>query len=226
MVPDTHDDDEVATSNVATLPIRPSAPRRRKLVLVDFENIPNVSLDGIDADTEVIVFIGAQQKTAPIELAMTAQKLGDRLKWQRISASGKNALDFFIACELGRVLASEKSTHCTVVSNDTGFDPLIKHLKSVGLHCVRQGSTPNQAPKKAPARSTQSQAPPPDGYERVLEMLNKSAKNRPAKRTTLKNHITAHFQKNKSDKEVEQLIARLQADGRISLNGEKVTYKL
>lgn len=225
MVPDILDDDVMVTSDVKGQSITPSIPCNRKLVLVDFENVPNVTLGELDAVTEVIVFIGAQQKTAPIELAMAAQQLGNRLSWRRVSASGKNALDFFIACELGQVLASKNGAHCVVVSNDTGFDPLIKHLRSVGLHCVRQGSVQVQTKKKTSAQGADPPVPS-DGYQQVLEMLKKSAKNRPAKRTTLKNHITAQFQNKKPGKEIEQIIARLQADGRISLSGEKVTYKL
>lgn len=226
MASSTQDEDEVVAANVTTQPLKPGGSRSRKIVLVDFENVPNVSLDGLDGDTEVIVFIGAQQKTAPIELAMAAQKLGDRLRWQRVSTSGKNALDFFIACELGRVHALEKCAHCVVVSNDTGFDPLIKHLRSVGLHCVRKGSAVGQAHATGSSRRTQLSGSLPDGYERVLEMLKKSAKNRPARHSTLKSHIKAHLQGDKSDKEIEQLIACLQAEGRVALNGAKVTYKL
>ena len=225
MTPDAHEAKELATSNVATLPLKPSAPCIRKLVLVDFENVPNVSLEGVDVDTEVIVFIGVTQKSAPIELAMAAQQLGERLQWRRVGASGKNALDFFIACELGKVLVEDKGVRCIVVSNDTGFDPLIKHLNAAGLQCSRKGSIANPAPKKSPAPKAQTDVAATE-FELILSMLRASAKNRPAKRSTLKNHIAARFQNKKPEKEVERIITRLESDGRISLTGDKVTYKL
>jgi hypothetical protein len=51
--------------------------------------------------------------------------------------NGGNALDFHIACELGRILETARDTTCIVLSRDKGFDPLLLHLNGNGLTCHR-----------------------------------------------------------------------------------------
>lgn len=63
-------------------------------------------------------------------------------------------------------------------------------------------------------------------YERIVTTLRNSAKARPAKRTTLKKHISAMFQNNITDAEVEKIIALLETSNRIKLTDGNVTYKL
>ena len=56
----------------------------------------------------------------------------------KIEGSGRNALDFHIAFQLGRILETEPETGCYVLSGDKGFDPLITHLtKNSLLQCRR-----------------------------------------------------------------------------------------
>ena len=86
----------------------------QKLLLVDFENVHQVDLAYLDEHFNVIIFVGLVQKTIPIELVMSAQKLGSRVEWQRVEGNGSNALDFYIACHLGRVLEKSPTQHCIV----------------------------------------------------------------------------------------------------------------
>ena len=106
-----------------------------ELFLVDFGNVPGVDLSQISTECRVIVFTGVGQKAVPLELVTATQRFGERLEWRRVDASGRNALDFFIACEVGRVQASGNGTSCTVLSNDKGFDPLLRHLNGAGVRC-------------------------------------------------------------------------------------------
>jgi hypothetical protein len=80
------------------------APLTQELLLVDFENVQQVDLSSLNEETNVIIFVGANQKAIPLELVTTAQRLGQRVEWQRVEGNGSNTLDFHIACHLGRVL--------------------------------------------------------------------------------------------------------------------------
>jgi hypothetical protein len=165
-----------------------SDPVNAKLLLVDFENVQQVDLSRLDDDFHVIVFVGASQKSVPFELVKSLQKLGDRVAWQKVEGNGSNALDFFIACHLGRLLERSPQAQCIVLSKDKGFDPLLRHLSESGLKCRRIGSLWELDPKAA---STED----PD-YARVVEILGKSGKKaRPRKRKTLSAHIASIFQK-------------------------------
>ena len=115
-------------------------PDKTKLLLVDYENVQQVELAGLDDSFRVIIFVGADQKNVPFDLVIKAQKLGGRVEWQKITGNGSNALDFFIACQLGRVFEKSPRPECTVLSKDKGFDPLLRYLNENGLKCKRINS--------------------------------------------------------------------------------------
>jgi hypothetical protein len=193
-----------------------------ELFLVDFENVPGVDLSRIDAECRVIVFTGASQKSVPLELVTATQRFGERLEWRRVDASGHNALDFFIACELGRVQANGNSTKCTVLSNDKGFDPLLRYLNAIGIKCQRIGTQPTAKPNPKPAPKPIAVTA---NFNRVLEILGKSEKkSRPRKHKTLAQAISSLFQKKISKAEVEEIIAKMLKDKKISENGGTITY--
>ena len=158
-----------------------------KLLLVDYENVQQLDFGLLGEGYDVIVFVGANQKNVPIDLVAKAQKLGSRVDWRRVDGNGNNALDFYIACELGRILERSPSVHCTVLSKDKGFDPLLRHLNKSGLKCARINSLLELGSKAA------SKTEP--NYKRVVELLGKTVKNaRPRTRSTLSKHISAMFQ--------------------------------
>ena len=191
----------------------------QKLLLVDFENVQQVDLARLDDSFQIIIFVGAAQKSIPIELVTNAQKLGSRIEWQRVDANGSNALDFFIACHLGRVLEKSPQLQCIVLSKDKGFDPLLRHLNKTGLQCKRLNSLLELDPKA----TTQPEEP---NYKRVIEVLSKSEKkSRPRKRKTLSQHISSIFQKKLPQAEVDRIIDILFANKMISETNDAITYE-
>ena len=189
------------------------------LLLVDFENVRQVDLARLDDSFQIIIFVGAAQKSIPIELVTNAQKLGSRIEWQRVDANGSNALDFFIACHLGRVLEKSPQLQCIVLSKDKGFDPLLRHLNKNGLTCKRLNSLLELDPKA----TTQPEEP---NYKRVIEVLSKSEKkSRPRKRKTLSQHISSIFQKKLPQAEVDRIIDILFANKMISETNDAITYE-
>ncbi len=188
-----------------------------KLLLVDFENVQQVDLNRLDEHFHVVIFVGSGQKSVPIELVAAAQKLGSRVDWQRVEGNGSNALDFYIACHLGRVIEKSPSLHCIVLSKDKGFDPLLKHLNKSGLKCKRINSLLELEPKAATSEEP--------NYIRVLEVLQKSEKkSRPRKRSTLSPHISSMFQKNISQADVDRIIDILFANKMISESNNTISY--
>ncbi len=130
------------------------------LLLVDFGRL--------DEGFDVMVFVGSSQKWLPIEVVASARTLGHRVQWHRVDGNGSNALDFHIACQLGRVLEKTPCIHCIVLSKDKGFDPLLRHQNRSGLKCGRMNSLLELDPKGALTEE------PND--KRVLELLRKTEK--------------------------------------------------
>lgn len=189
-----------------------------KLLLVDFENVQQVDLARFGDNFHVVIFVGAGQKSVPIDLVTSAQRLGDRVEWQRVEGNGNNALDFHIACYLGRVIEKSPNLHCIVLSKDKGFDPLLRHLNKNGLKCKRINSLLELEPKSATAEEP--------NYRRVLELLSKSEKkSRPRKRKTLSQHISSMFQKNIAQNDIDRIIDILFANKMISESNNTISYE-
>jgi hypothetical protein len=124
----------------------------RDFILVDFENVQPGSLGALDAATsEVRIFAGEHQKKVDLALAKALQALGPRAEYIQIAGSGKDALDFHIAFYIGRLSQQHPDARFTIVSRDTGFDPLVKHLAGLGIACRRIGAIAVTMAKKTMA---------------------------------------------------------------------------
>ncbi len=195
-----------------------------RLLLVDFENVQQVELAKLDDSYRVIIFVGADQKSVPFDLVTKAQKLGSRVEWQKIVGNGSNALDFFIACQLGRVFEKTPKPDCTVLSKDKGFDPLLSFLNANGMKCRRIHSLA-EVPHKASAVAAAS-APEDSQLRRVVEVLGKLDKRaRPRKRRTLSQCISAMFQKKIDQQGIGRIIDAMFTAKLISEAHNIITYE-
>ena len=189
-----------------------------KLLLVDWENVQRLDFGLLEEGFQVIVFVGASQKNVPIDVVASAQPLGGRIDWRRVDGNGNNALDFYIACQLGRVIERTPNVQCIVLSKDKGFDPLLRHLNKNGLKCRRINSLLELQPTTATTKEP--------NYTRVVELLGKTEKNaRPRKRSTLSQHIASMFQKSLSQKDIDRIIDLLFANKMISETNNRITYE-
>ena len=188
-----------------------------KLLLVDFENVQRFDLALLDSDVRIVIYVGASQKSVPIELVKRLQDLGGRVEWEEVEGNGSNALDFFIACHLGRVLERSPQIQCIVLSNDKGFDPLLRHLDRSGLKCRRINRIADLAPKADLADGSE--------FARVVEILKKSEKkSRPRKRKTLGGYIASIFQNKLEPEAIDRIIDKLLAKKMVSETGNAMVY--
>jgi len=189
-----------------------------KRLLVDYENVQQLDFGLLGPEYHVTVFVGASQKNLPTSLVTSTQALGGRLEWRQVEGNGNNALDFHIACELGRVLERCPSTHCTVLSKDKGFDPLLRHLNKHGLLCARINSILELGSKAASKNEP--------NYMRVVEWLGKMDKSaRPRTRLTLSKHISAMTQNQLPQRDLSRIIDLLFANKMVSETNNRLTYE-
>lgn len=131
-------------------------------VLVDFENVQPRNLGLLLGGAFVIkIFLGASQTRLIRDVVMAVQPFGADAEYIQITGNGSNALDFHIAYYIGELAAKHPDSAFHVISKDTGFDPLLKHLKARGIECKRSAAitdipqvkalAPIAAPKTAPA---------------------------------------------------------------------------
>jgi hypothetical protein len=118
------------------------------------------SLEALAADHfRLKVFVGATQSKLPFNLVTAIQRMGERAEYIKIAGVGPNALDFHIAYYIGRIACDEPEAFFHVISKDTGFDPLIQHLKDRKIFCGRWQSLEDITEEEVSAVISALQAP-------------------------------------------------------------------
>jgi len=191
-------------------------------VLIDFENVQPSNLEVLKRHPfKVIVFVGANQTKLPFDLAQAMQALGDSGQYVKIAGSGKNALDFHIAYYVGELSAKEPSAYFHIISRDTGFDTLIKHLKSRSIKIQRERDLAEiPVVRMSTATSTD------DMVTAIVKNLSGRGQSRPRKVKTLSNTINSLFTEKLSEKQLGEIVKDLEQRKYIRVNNGNVSYQL
>jgi PIN domain len=191
-------------------------------VLVDYENVQPDDIDTLQHErVRVIVFVGPHQTKIAFEKAAALQRMGANAEYVRLAGSGANALDFHIAFYLGQLSAKDPTAYFHIISKDTGFDPLIKHLKERKLRACRV-----RAIEEVPILKPGDPKSSPDRMALIVANLQKRGTARPRTVATLSSTISATFQKQLTAQEVSALVSELKKKGLIKVERTKVTYNL
>lgn len=195
---------------------------KTNFVLVDFENVQpkNVSLLN-GGPFKIKVFLGTNQAKISLEIACALQAFGPDAEYIRIDGNGSNALDFHIAYYIGRLAAETPDAYFHVISKDTGFDPLIKHLKLHGIPCQRSKSIADISIVKISNSESI-----PEKTDAIIDNLAKRKASKPRTLKTLRSTIKALFVNNLVDKELDDIIEQLTKRGAIKVADGKVHYEL
>jgi hypothetical protein len=197
-------------------------PLKLNHVLIDFENVQPKNLGLLlGKGYRVYVFVGENQTRLPFDLVDAMQQLGDHGRYIKIAGQGRNALDFHVAFYLGELVQQDPQGYFHVISRDTGFDPLIKHLRARGVEAHREQDLAEIPPLRTPATATEG-----DKVGVIVRNLAGRGPSRPRKLKTLTNTINSLFRPKLTDAELDGLLRDLQAQGYIALDGDKVSYKL
>jgi hypothetical protein len=194
---------------------------RTNFVLIDFENVQPSALDALTQDHfKLMVFVGASQTKVPFETAAALQQLGERAQYVKISGNGSNALDFHIAYYIGKLAAADNTAFFHIVSKDTGFDPLVQHLKSQCIFASRvKDITDIPLVKTSTART-----PTTERNQATLTWMQQTKASKPRTVKTLSSSIGALFQKQLTEEQVASIVQWLSDEGHLALTGAKVTY--
>ena len=193
---------------------------RTNYVLIDFENVHPECLAPLAPDHfKVIVFVGAKQERVPFGIAAALQRLGGRGEYVKIAGNGPNALDFHIAYYIGHLSSIEPDAYFHVISRDTGFDPLIEHLRTKKILASRSNDI-DSIPRIKAANVMSAD----ERLRFVMDSLEKAKAARPRTVRTLTSTIASLFQKRIAEKEIANLISSLEAKGVVAIDGAHVRY--
>lgn len=191
-------------------------------VLIDYENVQPEAMAVLNEEHfKVIVFVGANQAKVSFDVASALQQMGERAEYIRISGNGSNALDFHIAFYIGQLAAKEPDAYFHIVSKDTGFDPLVDHLKARKILACRSKDV-----TEIPIVKVASSKAPNERLAVVIADLQRRGSAKPRTVKTLGSTINSIFQKQLSEQDLTGLLAALEQKGVIATTGTKVSYRL
>jgi hypothetical protein len=195
---------------------------RTNYVLIDYENVQPESLGVLDTEHfKVLVFVGANQTRLSFETASTLQRMGERAEYIKISGNGSNALDFHIAFYVGQLAAQDPTAYFHIISKDTGFDPLIQHLKAKRIFAARSRDV-----SEIPLVKVANTKSPEEKIAVVLANLQQRGASKPRTVKTLLSSVSSIFQKQLSEQELAALLRELQSRSYVTVNDTKVSYSL
>lgn len=195
---------------------------RTNYVLIDYENVQPAVLAQLEQEHfKIIVFVGASQSKVHFEIAQSLQRLGPKASYVKITGNGPNALDFHIAYYIGQLAAADPNGFFHVISKDTGFDPLILHLKSQKIFACRSRDVSDMPIVKAANSKS-----PAEKFEIIVANLKQRGASRPRTLKTLASTIQSLFQKALPDGELDTLLTELRTRGFMVVNQTKVSYTL
>lgn len=191
-------------------------------IFIDYENVQPSSFHLTDNyPFKVILFLGNHQTKIPVDLAMAMQELGSNGEYIKIEGNGKNALDFHLSFYLGKFFEQDPNGYFHIISKDSGFDLLIKHLKSKKV-LIQRHEKINDIPVLKVSNSKSSS----EKVESVIEFLISRGNAKPRKVSTLSNAISTLFMKKIDVEEIDKIIKELNHKGFIRIEDTKVHYKL
>jgi hypothetical protein len=195
---------------------------RTNYVLIDYESVQPASIAVLEQECfKVIIFVGERQAKVSFEVAASLQRLGAKAAYVKMAGSGPNTLDFHIAFYIGQLSAAEPDAYFHIISKDTGFDPLIAHLKTKKIFAARSKDV-----SEIPMVKTSNAKTPTERLAAILANLRQRGASKPRTVKTLSSTINALFQRSLSEAELTSLVENLKQQGVISISGARVSYAL
>jgi hypothetical protein len=149
--------------------------------------------------------------------------LGNAAQYIKITGTGtgKNALDFHIAYYIGELVAKEPSAYFHIISRDTGFDPLVKHLKSKKIKIQRERDL-----AEIPVLRLSTATSNGEKVAAIVKNLVGRGQSRPRKIKTLSNTINSLFTENLTEQQLMELVKELEEKQYIKVANGNVSYHL
>ncbi len=210
-------------------------------VFVDFENVPDIDVAVIgNKAVTFTLLLGSRQTKLDVSLVEKLLEHAASVELVRLTSPGKNALDFTLAYYVGRAVAADPTGYFHVVSRDTGYDPLIEHLRSRNIRARRHANFSTLtfgAPAKtsAPVPSASSPGklklhskpkPQPPGLDelenQVLEHWRKPATTRPRTKEKLVSYLVTHLGNRATGTRALELVEHLSQAGHLVVEDKGV----
>lgn len=188
---------------------------------VDYENVGSLETINISGYERVFVFCGP--KNTRIKIGALPSSVFCRIELIGINTTGSNNLDFHLAFYIGRFHEiAEKEIEFHIVSNDSGFNGLVNHLKKIGRSCKKIATKEtNLKPKKVGLPSLSGEA-----SSVVARLKQLDGRKRPRKKAGLLNWIKSQGQAMTNGASPEVILKELITAKLIRDSGNGIGYEI
>lgn len=111
-----------------------------KHLLIDLTQTQAADLNKIhEQDCCVWLFVPAGCDSLRLDLAESLCRFGSRVQFIRMAQKSRNSLGFYFSFYIGRISLEDPNAQIIILSQDSGFDPLLQHIGQSGLadHTLR-----------------------------------------------------------------------------------------
>ncbi len=188
---------------------------------VDYENIGSLEKLNISQYERFFVFCGP--KNTKIKVGELPSRAFCKIELIGLKTTGSNNLDFHLAFYLGRFHEiADKDIAFHIISNDTGFDGIVKHLEIIGRRCKKITTKENKPKsKQVPSLSLSKEA----GHA-LSGLKQLDGRKRPRKKNKLLNWIKSHCMSMKECKSSDHILNELMKAKLIKESGNNITYTI
>ncbi len=166
-----------------------SSPRNNNLYLIDYENVADAGVKGIDtlsSTDSVVIFYGSKIKTVSYESLIAITKSKALIEHLKAEKTAKNYLDFQLTTYLGYKLGQKHYDGIFIISHDSGFDAVIDFWTNKGLSIKRQSAIIEPIEKNDGTSPSKANKP----ASTVKKTRKKSTKTKADNKTTILENIS------------------------------------
>lgn len=186
---------------------------------VDYENVGSLESLNISDYERVFVFCGP--KCTRIKVGALPVDGFCKIELIGVTTTGANNLDFHLAFYLGRFHeVAEKTVSFHIISNDSGFNGLVSHLKKIGRSCTKVAPKVVERKKEAPPKLS-------EGASLVVERLKQlEGRKRPRKTESFLNWIKSQGNGLANGAQSEAICKELVSAKLIRKSGAAIAYEI
>lgn len=177
-----------------------------KWAFIDYENICTLEPIDISSYRKVVIFMGATQEK--LNFGKVQHPSPFNINIVQIKDIGGNNLDFHLSYYLGLSESkAPKEVAFDVISNDNGYLPLIRHIRSKGRECnhIKFGTEVNKF---------------------IGKLRNQPMNLRPQKVASLRNHIASQMNLKGNETAIQNQMNQLVTQNVIVIKGSDLTYTI
>ena len=100
---------------------------------MDYENVNQKGVNGVTQlklteNDSIVIYYSNSANSLTFELHNELMRTNAKIEYRKITSESKNALDFILVCDLGRLITQNPDEHFYIVSKDGDYDNVIKYV--------------------------------------------------------------------------------------------------